>query len=53
MPVYVLFMISKLGASPPDVNTLRNSCEERLVFEWKQQWIFFRKEGRKQTSDDD
>lgn len=49
MPVYVLFMIPKLGASPPDVNTLRNSFEVSSISDWKKHWIFFRKEKKKQV----
>lgn len=47
MPVYVLFMIPKLGASPPDVNALINSLEEISLWGWKIHWIFFRKEEEK------
>ena len=50
MPVYVLFMIPKLGASPPDVNTLRNSFEVSSISDWKKHCIFFRKE--KNTNSD-
>lgn len=49
MPVYVLFMIPKLGASPPDVNTFRNSFEVSLLSDWKKHWISFRKEGKQKN----
>lgn len=51
MPAYVLFMIFKLGTTPPDMNTLRKSFEVKLVSEWKIHSIIFRKE-EKQTSSD-
>lgn len=49
MPVYVLFMIPKLGASPPDAKIFRNSLEVISLSDWKKHWIFFRKKGRKQV----
>lgn len=51
MPVYVLFIIPKLGASPPDVNTPRNSFEVSSLSDWKEHSIFFGKEGRKKRND--
>jgi len=40
-------MISRLGASPADVNTLRNSFVVNSTSDWKKHWIFFGKEKNK------
>lgn len=50
MPLYVLFMIPKLGASPPDVNTLSIAFDAISFSVWKKHWIFFRKEQEKKTT---
>ena len=49
--MYVLFMISRLGASPADVNTLRNSFVVNSTSDWKKHSIFFGKEKNKKSSD--
>lgn len=50
MPLYVLLMIPKLGASPPDVNTLSIPCDAISFSVWKKHWIFFRKEQEKKKT---
>lgn len=51
MPLYVLFMILKLGATPPDVNTLIKFFEGKLLTDWKTHWIVFRKEETQRSDD--